>query len=68
VPVGTTVTWTNEDDTPHTVTADDHAFDSGLFGKGQTYSHTFAAPGRYGYFCVPHGSPGSGMFGTVVVQ
>jgi predicted SnoaL-like aldol condensation-catalyzing enzyme/plastocyanin len=67
VTVGTTVTWTNSDAVAHTVTADDHAFDSELFSRGETYSMTFDAPGSYPYYCIPHGSPGSGMIGVVEV-
>lgn len=65
---GTTVTWTNTDSTAHTVTWDDKSVDSGLFGQGGTFSYTFTAPGTYGYYCIPHGAPGTGMFGTVIVS
>lgn len=68
IPVGASLTWTNGDATQHTVTADDRSYDSGLLPQGRTFSHTFTAPGRYGYYCVPHGAPGSGQFGTVIVQ
>jgi plastocyanin len=67
VPVGTTVTWTNSDGMVHTVTADDGSFDSGSLADGDTYAVTFNAPGTYGYYCVPHGAPGSGMWGRIVV-
>jgi plastocyanin len=67
VPVGTTVEWVGRDAAPHTVTADDRSFDSGLFGAGERFRWTFTAPGTYGYYCIPHGAPGAGMFGTVVV-
>jgi plastocyanin len=68
VPVGTTVTWTNSDFTQHTVTADDRSYDSGLLATGATFTHTYTAPGTYGYFCIPHGAPGSGQFGRIVLQ
>jgi plastocyanin len=68
VPAGTTVTWTNEDGVAHTVTWDDRSVDSGLINQGGTFSFTFDTPGTYGYFCIPHGSPGAGMHGTIVVQ
>jgi plastocyanin/glucose/arabinose dehydrogenase len=68
VSAGTTVTWTNSDGVAHTVTWDDRSVDSGLIQPGDSYSFTFSSPGTYGYFCIPHGSPGSGMHGTVVVQ
>ena len=67
VTAGTTVTWTNHDTVQHTVTWDDRSVDSGLFGQGQTFTYTFTQPGTYGYFCIPHGSPGAGMYGTVIV-
>ena len=55
VSVGTTVTWTNNDpDQMHTVTAVDGSFDSGFLATGQSFSHTFDAPGELEYFCVPH--------------
>ncbi len=67
VPVGTTIVWTNAGQVPHTVTADDKSWDSGNLNPGQSFSHTFNTPGTFGYYCVYHGAPGSGMFGTVTV-
>ena len=67
VSAGTTVTWTNNDQVQHTVTWDDQSVNSGLLNQGETFSYTFDTPGTYGYFCIPHGSPGSGMFGTITV-
>lgn len=54
VPVGTTVTWTNEDATMHTVTAVDGSFDSGMMNEGDTWSFTFDTPGEFEYLCTPH--------------
>ncbi len=55
IPVGTTVTWTNEDPGMlHTVTADDGSFDSGFLEEGQTWSYTFDAAGTFDYHCTPH--------------
>jgi len=51
---GTRVLWTNKDDDPHTVTADDGSFDSKGLGQGDTFSHVFAKPGRYPYHCAAH--------------
>jgi plastocyanin len=51
---GDTVTWTNMDDISHTVSADNDAFDSGVFGKGRTFQLTAGAPGTYTYFCQIH--------------
>lgn len=53
VTVGDTVTWTNVDDAPHTVTANG-AFDSGNLNGGQTFSHTFDATGTFTYVCLYH--------------
>jgi plastocyanin len=52
VQVGDTVTWTNVDDSPHTVSSD--AFDSGNLEAGQTFSFTFTAAGTFGYVCNYH--------------
>lgn len=64
VPVGTTVTWTNDDSVIHTVTAVDESFDSGFMREGDTWSYTFDEPGEYEYFCTPH----PWMRAKVVVQ
>ena len=63
VKVGETVTWINDDSGRHTVTSKDGTFDSGVMGKGQSFSYTFDKAGEYPYFCSPH----PGMVGTVVV-
>jgi plastocyanin len=63
VKVGETVTWINDDSGRHTVTSKDGVFDSGMMGKGQSFSFTFDKAGEYPYFCSPH----PGMVGTVVV-
>ncbi len=60
---GTTVTWTQDDEDQHTVTADDGSFTSSPLVTGQTYTHTFTAPGTYHYHCSIHPF----MHGTVVV-
>ena len=54
VKAGTTVTWTNNDNTVHTVTADDASFSSGDMNNGSSYSHTFSAAGTYPYHCNYH--------------
>ena len=61
--VGDTVTWTNNDDSPHTVTADDDEFNSGNLAEGATWSYTFTETGTYDYRCNYHGS----MTGSVSV-
>lgn len=65
---GTTVVWVNRDPFDHTVTADDGSFNSGLILPGGVFRFTFQRPGRYAYYCVPHGGPGGvGMSGVVIV-
>ena len=55
IPIGTTVTWTNNDaNMVHSVTAVDGSFDSGLLATDETFSYTFAMPGEYEYYCIPH--------------
>ncbi len=63
VNVGETVTWVNDDSGRHTVTSKDGIFDSGMMGKGESFSFTFDKAGEYPYFCAPHPN----MVGTVVV-
>ena len=64
VPAGTTVTWTNRDDIPHTVVSDDKVFKSKVLDTDEKFSYTFTKPGTYGYFCSIHPK----MTGKVVVQ
>jgi len=54
VKVGQTVTWTNDDDIPHTVVATDKSFRSKVLDTGQSFSFTFAKPGQVAYFCSLH--------------
>jgi plastocyanin len=49
-----TITWTNEGAHPHTVTADDGSFDSGMLQPGQSFSWTFTNPGTVTYHCNIH--------------
>ena len=62
VPVGSTVTWTNQDATAHTVTGT--GFDSGSLAKNATFSHTFSTKGTFNYHCTFH----SNMIAAVTVQ
>ena len=64
IEVGTTVTWTNLGQVPHTATAEDERFDTGVLSSGKSGSHTFAEPGTYPYVCTLH--PRS-MKATIVV-
>jgi plastocyanin len=61
--VGTTVKFLDEDDTAHTVTADDGSFSSAFLTKNRSYKHTFSKPGKYPYHCKIHPF----MTGTVIV-
>ena len=51
---GTTVTWVNDDDVPHTVTAVDRSFKSKPLDTGDKFTFTFAKAGEYAYFCSIH--------------
>jgi plastocyanin len=64
VAAGTTVTWTNHDDIPHTVVSEDEVFKSKVLDTDEKFSFTFTKPGTYGYFCSVHPK----MTGKVVVQ
>ncbi len=71
VTAGMTVTWTNNDPFTHTVTyasGPDSSFDSGNIPSGGTYQHTFMKAGTYVYYCKIHGTPSSGMRGTIVAK
>jgi plastocyanin len=58
VKVGDTVTWTNNDSVPHTVTGAD--FDSGQLVPGATFPHTFTKAGTFAYKCTIHPSMAPG--------
>jgi amicyanin len=64
VAAGTTVTWTNNDDIPHTVRAVDGSFHSKAMDSDDKYSFTFTKPGVYSYFCSLHPK----MVGKVIVK
>jgi plastocyanin len=66
VAVGTTVTWTNRDDIPHTVvsTDDPRAFKSKVLDTDENFSYTFTKPGTFPYFCSVHPK----MTAKVIVQ
>lgn len=70
VPVGTTITWSNDDTAAHTVTSGDLTsgpigkFDSGLFMAGKTFEFTFEETGTYPYYCQVH----PWMTGKVIVE
>ena len=64
VKAGSTVTWTNMDDEPHTVVSDTGLFRSGGMDKNDSFSFKFDKPGTYHVTCSIHPR----MVGTVVVQ
>src|SRR5882757_9586908 len=61
---GTTVTWINHDDIPHTVVSTDSVFKSKVLDTDEKFSFTFAKAGTYPYFCSIHPK----MTATVVVK
>jgi plastocyanin len=68
---GTTVTWTNEGNEPHTVTADNGLFDSGVLYPGDSYSVQFDGMGTLSYYCTLHPSMRGGITvggGTPVLE
>ncbi|MGC2574719.1 MAG: plastocyanin/azurin family copper-binding protein [Candidatus Nitrosopolaris sp.] len=71
VPVGTTVTWINNDNTGHTVTQGNpsgntppNGFDSDILAPGRTFTHTFGTAGTIQYYCTLHPT----MLGEVIVK
>jgi plastocyanin len=64
VKAGTTVTWTNDDDIPHTVASSTKTFKSSALDTKDKFSFTFTTPGAYEYFCSLHPH----MTGAIVVE
>lgn len=64
VATGTTVTWTNQDDMVHTVTAANGLFRSKGLETGDAYSYTFTTTGTYTYYCALHPK----MTATIIVK
>jgi plastocyanin len=64
VKVGDTVTWTNADDIPHTVTSKTSAFRSKALDTDDQFTFTFTTPGSFEYFCSLHPH----MTGSIVVE
>jgi plastocyanin len=63
VQVGGKVTWRNDDNPPHTATAKDGSFDTGIIETGKQKSVTFKEAGTFAYYCTVHPF----MHGTVEV-
>jgi plastocyanin len=64
VTAGTTVTWKNEDDSPHRIGNKNGTFKSAALDTDDTFSHTFTVPGEYAYICTIHPY----MAGTIIVK
>jgi plastocyanin len=64
VKAGTTVTWINDDDAPHTITSSSKLFKSKALDTEDKFAFTFTTPGTYAYFCSLHPH----MTGVVVVE
>ena len=64
VAAGSTVTWTNRDDEPHTVVSDSGLFRSAALDTNESFSFRFDKPGTYRYTCTIHPR----MVGTIVVR
>ncbi|MFZ0198739.1 MAG: cupredoxin family copper-binding protein [Candidatus Sulfotelmatobacter sp.] len=64
VAAGTTVTWVNRDDIPHTVVSSDLVFKSKALDTDEKFSYTFSKAGTYSYFCSLHPK----MTGQIVVR
>jgi len=64
VPAGSTVTWTNRDQEPHTVVSENGLFRSGALDTDESFSFRFDKPGTYRYACSIHPQ----MVATIVVQ
>ena len=65
VPVGATVTWTNQDDVPHNVVSTEgKTLKSPVLDTDQKFSYTFTQAGAYPYYCAIHPK----MTGKVIVQ
>ena len=64
ITAGTTVTWKNEDDSPHRIGDKNGTFKSAALDTDDTFSHTFTVPGEYAYICTIHPY----MAGTIIVK
>ena len=64
VKAGTTVTWVNHDDIPHTVVSKTFVFKSKALDTDDKFSFTFTTPGSFAYFCSLHPH----MTGSIVVE
>jgi plastocyanin len=61
---GTTITWTNEDESPHTITDKGKTFRSAALDTNDRFSYTFTQPGEFTYYCTLHPM----MVGKIIVK
>jgi plastocyanin len=61
---GTTVTWKNEDDSPHRIGGKGGTFTSPALDTDGTFARTFTTPGEYSYICTIHPY----MVGKIIVK
>ena len=64
VAAGTTVTWSNRDEEPHTVVSETGLFRSAALDTNESFSFRFDQPGTYRFVCSIHPQ----MTGTIIVQ
>jgi len=64
VKIGTTVTWVNHDDIPHTVDSTDRKFKSAALDTDEKFEFRFTEPGEYPFYCRIHPK----MTGKIIVQ
>jgi plastocyanin len=64
IKAGTTVTWVNHDDVPHTVYENDKKFKSDTLDTDGKFSYKFTSPGTYSYYCTLHPR----MTGQIIVK
>jgi plastocyanin len=61
---GTTVTWVNKDESPHTIAEKGKTFRSAALDTNDRFSYTFAQPGEFTYYCTMHPM----MVGKIIVK
>ena len=64
ISVGTTVTWENHDDIPHSLVEKNKLFRSKALDTDESYAFTFTQAGTYDYFCGLHPH----MVGKIIVK
>lgn len=64
VAAGTTVTWVNQDDVPHSIVDKNKTFRSKPFDTNGKFSQTFASAGTFDYVCGLHPQ----MTGKIIVN